>query len=198
MNFVFPSKFVYWEKLQNHQQIKNKYLKKIYDDSRVNETTYRNKKSWKCKVISSFFSEEKILSIFDQNFFNDVIWNPFDNMLIEMKEKLDLPIPNQSKIYQLWYNVYHKGEWQEIHNHCTPNAGSNYSGIYLMESSEDNKTVFYDPTTITAYNTKSATHYSTEHLTEGTVILFPSELDHYVNPCLNKRVTISFNIISQF
>ena len=33
---------------------------------------------------------------------------------------------------------------------------------------------------------------------EGTVIIFPSELIHYVNPVKKDRVTISFNIVTTF
>lgn len=202
MNFIFPSKFVYWESIENHHEIKKKYLQKIYNDARANETKYRNNRTWKCKVNSSFFDENRITSTLDEYFYKEVIWKSFDNMLKEMNEKISLPFPKESNINDIWYNVYQKGEWQEVHDHYEHSYNHSksgyYSGIYLIELHEDNKTIFYNSDTISSFNTNTSIHYSTEHMKEGTIILFPSELEHYVNPCLNKRVTISFNIISNF
>lgn len=201
--FIFPCKFLYWEKIPEHKDIKDNYLSKLHWDADAYGPFYRKKNKWNCNVTSSYFNaSHPVPQFLDDHFYNTVVWKPFDNMLEVMKDKIGLPSPTSSKITSLWYNKYIGGEWQEIHNHCPP-AGSTqpqqYSGIYLMELDEPNSTIFYESNTPSAFNSSgSALSYTTSDFEEGTVIIFPSELEHYVNPCVNNRVTVSFNIYSTF
>jgi hypothetical protein len=204
MHCTFPTKFVYWEKISDHQKIKEKYLKYINDDIEKNGYLYHKqiKERWHCKCISSFFSQEGFFpEIKKEEFHNLIVWNPMDNMLKEMKKIFNIPVPKQSRILKMWFNYYEPGEWQEIHEHSNNNlpTASTYSGIYLMDLNEDNPTIFLDKHPIKCWAGTSVVHtFTTENIEEGSVIIFPSELLHYVNPCLNKRITISFYIDSTF
>lgn len=206
-SFVFPAPFVWWKKVKEHEKIKEKYLPMIEEDYNLNRDSYNSKNSWNCEVTTSFF-QEKICSLFDETFYNDVIWDSIDKMIFDMTKRLDgIRTPIESMVKQLWYNKYESGNWQEIHNHQAGNrfpvhfAMVSFSGIYLLDINEENATTFY--TTQANYGCYSPAHsplcvFKTNHIPEGSVILFPSELSHYVNPCVNSRTTISFNIVSNY
>jgi len=201
-SFVFPAPFVWWKKLKDHETIKEKYLPLIEEDYNLNKDFYNSKNSWNCDVTTSFFEELKICPLFDDNFCNDVIWNPIDEMLADMTDRLDgIRMPIESKVKQLWYNRYQPGNWQEIHNHQVHFSMVSFSGIYLLDLNEENTTTFY--TTQANYSCYSPDYnplcvFKTNHIPEGSIIIFPSELSHYVNPCVNSRTTISFNIVSNY
>lgn len=205
MNYIFPSNFVYWEKIPNHQKIKKTILNTIDDDIKKNEFFYREKlkENWKCKCISNFFNKDNNFyeTLSNKDFIKSIIWNPIDNMLKEMRDTVNLPIPEHSEIVNLWFNRYGPGEWQEIHEHSPVMNKSfiTYSGIYLLDLNEKNPTIFFDKIPARCWGNECLwKNFSTEHMDEGTVIIFPAELLHYVNPCVNYRTTISFNIKSIF
>lgn len=201
MNFIFPTKFIYWEKILEHQKIKKKYFNSIKKDIEENKILYKTEveKIWQCSCVSSYFSNSKIFSeLEEKNFFKDIIWDPMDNMLKKMNDTINLPIPKHSKLTRIWFNYYEPGNWQEAHEHSDP---ATYSGIYLLDLNEKNPTIFFDENSSRCWGRErnpSMVTFSTEDIEEGTVIFFPSELMHYVNPCKSNRTTISFNISSEF
>jgi hypothetical protein len=200
--FTFPTKFVYWSSVRNHTKIKEKYYPLILK----NQNEYGNKfreivnRKWNCDCYSSFFSPKDTENIFDNYFTQEVIWDVFDRMIYELNNSLiKLPIPQKSRIFELWYNHYTKGMHQEIHNHYGSNPTSHFSGIYLMDLNEDNTTVFVDKNECKIYcPTSNIANFRTDHIGEGNVIIFPSELLHFVNPSLENRTTVSFNINSEY
>ncbi len=201
--FTFPAKFVYWEKVKNHTNIKNKYYPIILQHKEKYGDYCKDviKSKWNCDCYSSFFMRDNNLHVnFEDDFLNDVIWETFDKMLYDLnKSILNVPIPKNSYILDLWYNNYTKGMFQEIHNHEGNNITIHYSGIYLLDLKENNTTVFIDNTHCKLYDTSSGfKNFKTDHITEGNVIFFPSELMHFVNPCFTDRTTVSFNIVSKY
>jgi hypothetical protein len=189
--------------IPNHKEIKEKYMSKFEWDADSYGTYYRKKNLWNCNVTSSYFNEtHSVPQFLDNNFYNEVVWKPFDNMLEKLGEKINLPTPSTSKITSLWYNKYIGGEWQEMHNHLPPQGDpqpQQYSGIYLLDLNEPNSTIFYENNPVSAFNTDGhAVNFKTDDFEEGSVIIFPSELEHYVNPCVNNRMTVSFNIFSKY
>lgn len=110
-----------------------------------------------------------------------------------MLEQVDLVrYPIDSKLSAIWFNIYEEGSFQEVHVH---NGNSvSFSGIYLMELNEPNTTTFTVNDEISYLNGR----ISTADIEEGSVILFPSTLEHYVNPSKFDRTTIAFNIQSEF
>ena len=201
MFYIFSTNFGYWEKINDHERLKQKYFKIIQDDLNKNKKKFENDLKWNCECKTSFFNEKSGLELFEDDFLNSVIWNPMDNMLNELQKIMNFPVPKSSNIFKIWYNTYEVGEWQEVHDHKTKSTSICYSGIYILELNEPNTTSFIDNRRIDCWNMDesiSCFYTSDVNITEGSVILFPSELLHYVNPCKNNRTTISFNITSTF
>lgn len=200
--FIFPSNFVWWKKIENHLELKEKYLPLIKQDYELNKDVYKLKKTWDCEVTSSFFNQNLIIPFLKDDFIQSVIWNPMDEMLshiIESVPQFPLIAPSESKIVEMWYNVYEKNNWQEIHSHSANFKGTSvFSGIYIMELNEKNGTTFCDKDAISCFSYHNIFTFVPENIEEGYVLLFPSELPHYVKPSLNNRTTISFNVTSNY
>lgn len=198
--YTFPSNFVYWEKVDEHQEIKEEYLPKIKNSS----IDLPRKDSWLCNVINSAHHKELNNKIFDEYFIDKVIWKYFDKML--ENRPYDFEVPKRSAIAGVWYNIYSEGQYQEAHDHYGSFMYTSeetttvdlFSGIYLLELNEPNKTVFFQPAPTPVNKSLSGISYPTDHIEEGTVLFFPSGLLHYVLPVTKTRTTVSFNIISVF
>lgn len=188
---IFPAQFVYSTKIKNHFQIKQKYLPIIQEDLKNNKFLYESSSSWSCDVISSFFgNKKKNLTMFGDNFYDEIVWKPLAQLKKELSEKISLyKFPKKITLTEIWYNAYEHGYFQEYHKH----GRSNFSGIYLIDLHEENKTVFKQELSHSITLDKYCL-YDTKHLEEGTVIIFPADLSHCVRPCENTRTSISFNL----
>ncbi len=184
MLYQFPGPFIFSKEISDHQQIKDKYLPKIVDDIEANKEKYIIP-GWNCEVYSTMLNQVDFL--FDDDLVNKVIWEPLDECLEQTKLS---KVPKSSNIHQLWYNYYDEGFFQEAHTH----GNSSFSGIYLLKLEEENTTSFVNNTSHEYFDVT----YTTKHFKEGTVIIFPSRLLHYVNPVKKNRITISFNIHTIF
>lgn len=197
---IFPPTFVYSKVVPNHKEVKERYYPQILKDNEKNGLVYKKRSSWYCDVSSSFFANGDTNSkLFDKDFIDDVVWDNFKSFYKEMVKIVDdYPLPQQSNITQIWYNIYEKGDYQDMHSHLGPfNATCNFSGIYLLHLEEPNKTAFRQEGIIPGYDA-FIYEYFTDNFEEGTVIIFPSCLLHLVKPCEKTRVTVSFNIGCQY
>lgn len=183
MHYQFPGPFIFYKEIDNHQEIKKKYLPIILEDIKLNKHKYK-RKDWNCDVYTSL--GHKIDFLFDDMITDNVIWKPFDECISNVHLT---KTPYESKICDLWYNYYTEGFFQECHVH----EFSSFSGIYILSLDEVNTTSFYNK----SQHYSSGT-YTTKSMKEGTVIIFPSDLVHYVNPVKKDRTTISFNIQTTF
>lgn len=188
---LFPTQFVYHTKVENHLQIKQKYLQIIREDLEKNKFLYESSKIWNCDVASSFFgNKRKNMKMFEDDFCDKIVWKPLTTLKKELTQKVPLhEFPKKVKMTEIWYNAYEKNYFQEYHKH----GNSNFSGIYLLDLHENNKTVFKQDELPSTMQNKYFL-YSTEHIKEGNVIIFPSNLSHCVQPCENTRISVSFNI----
>ena len=188
---IFPSQFVYYSKIENHSEIKQKYLPIIQEDLKTNKFLYESLTTWSCNVVSSFFgNKKKNLKMFEDDFYDEIIWKSLKELEEELYQKVSLyQFPKKIKLTEIWYNAYEKGHFQEYHKH----GRSNFSGIYLIDLHEENKTVFKQEL-VPSITLDKYCLYDTKHLQEGTVIIFPANLSHCVRPCENSRVSISFNL----
>jgi hypothetical protein len=188
---IFPCNFVYYTKIKNHEKIKEKYLPRILCDHEINGEFYKNKNTWNCDTSTSFFAPyENNAHLFDEQFYEEVIWEPLRTLIGELDNLVNFYTqPEKLALADIWYNIYDKGQFQECHDH----AKTNFSGIYLLDLNEENKTMFYQHGAMSVY-TDNFYSYNTKHIEEGNVIIFPSNLLHSVNPCESGRITISFNI----
>ena len=176
--FNFPSNFIFWTKIEEHEKLKNILLPKIYAD------TSKIKYDEDGASITNYFEKENILHHLEQDLLNDIIWKPFKKMYDEPDLKLRYS-PDNSTIQSIWYNLYdEKNCWHKTHTHPT----STFSGIYLLHLNDKNKTTFYQ-----FGHPMYELEYDTKHIEEGSVIIFPSALPHSVIST-DHKVSISFNI----
>ena len=186
---TFKSPFIFWTPVPNHKQIKKKILPQIRQ-TYLEEKENLLIKRWDCKVFSSI---ELSLPYFDEEFVTSVIWNSFDKMLTEV----DLvEYPSNSRLNEVWFNYYPKGGYQEVHTH-EDTSGTTFSGVYLLDVNGANTTSFVVMDQI-FYLNHSINTKNCDSIKEGVVIIFPANLAHYVNPTLDNRYTVSFNITSNF
>lgn len=184
-NFEFPSKFVFEHKLDNHIELKKVLFPLIMDKYESKKEEYlQDFDTWDCKVITSFFDDTAGSMFNEYPELYKSIWKSVDDMFNNVK--LNCPVPT-SNFNKIWFNIYRKGYNQEVHQHC----GSDFSGVYILHCTEPNKTVFYSNEGHRLLNKT----YKTEHIKEGSILLFPSHLSHYVNQIEDDmRITIAFNI----
>ena len=199
--FRFPAPFVYVEELEEHNNIKKKLIEGINDDLEMNEDDYRMKMGgdWDCDVLSSFMRDTP-LQFMTPKLYDTIVWQPLVRCLNILMQDSALSAPKNPQLSEFWYNKYVPGQYQEIHHHMAPGEnGSAYSGIYLlkMDPREINPTTFYYNNTPAHYEGGKQIQYRTGDYREGSVIIFPSDLQHYVKPAKHNRITISFNIISE-
>ena len=104
------------------------------------------------------------------------------------------------KITNMWSIVNEGGAWNQKHHH----SNSDISAAYYVSAYDDcGDIVFYDPRPARVYkfpvakspNKLNATINSVKP-EAGLLILFPSYLEHSVNPNLSnkKRIVVSFNL----
>ena len=120
-----------------------------------------------------------------------------------------------------WYNYYVKHSNQDIHSHLLVNVENNkfnfFSGVYFLKLKEDHpKIIFYNsnnnltvnehlPKVNSYFNNQEINHsFTIKKFTfdvkEGDLIIFPSNLEHYVpqQRVDVPRITIAFNIQSEW
>ena len=191
MLFEFPSPILYWEELPEHNSIKEELFEDIMFDSEGNGESYRRKLGWNCDVTSSYFRDNP-LEFITQDHFDTIVWRPLNRFLEEVPERQRLFIP-QLELIQFWYNTYEAGQYQEVHDHNGQN--SIFSGIYILDMSADQENTTSFVHSAPRWCGSGGTYgHATKEIGEGTVMLFPSDLQHYVNPAKGNRTTISFNI----
>ena len=190
---TFRSPFIFHTLIPNHEEIKRKYLPIIQSTLNANKSLYymdRKTSDWNSNVYTSFQHELSFLR--DSELMNSIVWGPVDELLEEAYEKNMFDrYPTSSSCNMIWFNYYEPGGFQEVHEHLSIRA-SFFSGIYLLHNEEPNTTAFsnFNPN---PYLTETKT---TQNFPEGTVMIFPTCLLHYVNPVSKPRYTISFNVTS--
>ena len=199
---LFPGPFVFHTQISNHGELKKKFLPQI---NRLikDKSELLGPNNWKCDCKTSFFEKEYSKSLLnDIELVKSIVWDPLDQMLSEARD-MDGGLctqqikygPSESSLGDLWFNQYDKGQFQEPHDHAGgtyKNVSSTFSGIYLLELNETNTTTFMAK----VGNPHSSFQLLTNHITEGSVIIFPSSLTHYVSPVKTRKTSISFNIYS--
>ena len=136
------------------------------------------------------------------NFGGNILSNP---LLSELKETFDVAVEKYTlqaglrpvQLYNSWFNIMGKGNFTTHHRH----EKSVVSGAYYIESEPGSVGLtFVNPTSIYKMNelydniTDYTTNKHTVQANPGTLILFPSWLEHYTEAnTTDRRVVISFN-----
>ena len=116
-------------------------------------------------------------------------------------EDMGWDLTNQSvKIKSIWAIVNEKDAWNQKHHH----SNNDLSAAYYVSAHENcGDIVFYDPRPAPVHNHPISKKANKLNATvnsikpePGMLVLFPSYLEHSVNPNLSekKRVVISFNL----
>ena len=204
MIYTFTPDFLYWRQTVDHQKIKDELYPKIMETVDILPTPWDS-----CNAKSSIEMSHLNDPLFTNEITKKVLWEPFEDFITEFSSSftLKLGLPKTSKLDH-WYNVYYEGDTQEVHNHIAPSFtyGGNifhamYSVIYILHQTGPSKTVFRKTSHSPGTFTGDANTYDTSKVAsikEGSVLIFPTHLDHYVLPAEGNRVTLSFNIHSTF
>lgn len=206
--YHFDSPFVYSSIVSEHQSLKRKFIPKI--EKYVENISQPKEWACNCKSSFSYTKENKDVNkdVFgdDNEYFTNIIWKYFDLMLSEYPY---LSKGIESSICQsLWFNYYIKDQYQEVHNHNGNPMIVNdkilyksYSGIYILHQDfNEEGTIFYstDEDVYKPYSGSSTIDKYQPKLEQGHILIFPSNLSHYVAPAKGKRITVSFNICSSY
>ena len=164
----------------------------------LSEDFYKNKNKltpgWKCFVYSSFIDLEQ----------NNIPEDLLDIIGEKISEYLhncpkELQIKGTYILSEIWYNVYEKNYFQNIHDH----GNSLFSGCYYLKFNKDihHQTTFYNPNYNLDYEKIDDNPlFSFEpDCEEDDLIIFPSNLKHGTEGLKDEnsnelRITISFNI----
>ena len=125
------------------------------------------------------------------------IKNNLNTLISDMNWDLNI---QSVKISSMWAIINEKGAWNQKHQH----SNSDISAAYYVTAHEGcGDIVFYDPRPARVYKQPIAKSPNKLNGTvssikpeAGMLVLFPSYLDHSVNPNISnkKRVVISFNL----
>ena len=125
-------------------------------------------------------------------------FKPLVKQITEFCKHLPLDIKDFD-IPQLWVNVNKKGDWNVIHQH----GQYDLSGIYYVKVPKNSgRIVFRDPRPAAISNLFMVKNFDdgelkNVNLMEGLLMIWPSYLDHFVEPSQTdeERISISFDIV---
>jgi hypothetical protein len=182
MIYDFDNPFVFWTKVNNHEEIKEYLMPHILNtpDEKVN---YQDGSR------TSYFHQQ--YNYFNKDVIEEIVWKPFEQMFQEkdLGEK-----PPQFRINSLWFNDYKPGGRTFTHKHNT----ADWSGIYLLHLEEPNTTVFYSAYGEAPNSTYMNKYKVMDMVPEGYVMLFPSFMLHAAGPCTKQRISIAFDIACDY
>tara|TARA_R100000781_G_C4008759_1_gene102919 strand:+ start:74 stop:589 length:516 start_codon:yes stop_codon:yes gene_type:complete len=116
-------------------------------------------------------------------------WDSFHPQGIELiNETVDKAIERNFKITEWWYNINGKGHWNHPHTH--PN-----SDFALVMYLTDGDGLLHLMSPFSQRRDDSGDHVSVA-AEKGDIIIFPSDITHYVlpNPREEDRISISMNL----
>ena len=201
----FPSHYLYWTQVKDHENIKSKLLPIIHN--LISNNNYDNPFKQNCTMTTNFSEKTDFL---DNEMKEKIIWACLGEMILETNCFPSIK-PSDAIIKDYWFNVYKKGDFQEMHQHVAlPHImnGKMYhdtlSVVYILNSEEeDNSTVFkLTDKTIPYVPMLQECKFDTgvvKEIKEGTLLIFSNQLNHYVRPIKKSgRITIAFNISCAF
>tara|TARA_B100001029_G_C15047029_1_gene447898 strand:- start:138 stop:734 length:597 start_codon:yes stop_codon:yes gene_type:complete len=188
---LFFSTPVWVSKIENYNKINElifKYIKKLQNEDSKG-LIRSNIKGWHSK-------EFDLKEVEPQNFIKLILPN-IEKVISDMNWDNNT---QKIKITEMWAIVNKGGAENSRHHH----GNSSISGAYYVRAPmRSGDIVFYDPRPAPVYShplakTPNSLNAMVNSISpvEGGLILFPSYLDHSVNPNLSneERIVISFNI----
>jgi len=196
---LLPGPYIYHGRAQNHDKHKKDILPKIVAEYQQNKTkqSYKWAPNTDSDVTTNFNHSQ--IDFFTKEQYNDIIWynvNRFFDSIRDTSLNPSPTKPNDIMVDSLWWNVYQPGDFVELHNH----QPSGISGIYFLELTDKNSTMFvYDNQfPLTDSLPLWSVYHKADYVKEGDILLFPSKINHYVNPVKTRKVSISFNLYPNY
>jgi len=124
------------------------------------------------------------------------LFNKINEHIKEIEKNLFLL--KELRLHSLWCNINGLGSFNRPHSH----PGSVVSGVYYVSIPKNSGSIVFLNRDLDSFYNKNVKNYNEYNSTiwkinpkENECILFPSYLEHYVEPNLNKkeRISISFN-----
>lgn len=155
---------------------------------------------------------DNLLTSFDADNFNFKLFSE-SQVTQRLYEKYILKFfdrPTKVNVLEMWFNYYSNGEYQEVHTHVQPDMFAprpHFSCIHYLKFDPEvhQPVVFNDPigilrqTNSIELDSNNYDHKYEPQLREGSIIMFPPYLEHYVpksEPTPNNpRISVAFNII---
>ena len=188
---LFFSTPVWINEINNYEDI-NRNLKDFIYKEKENKpkgTTKSNVKGW--------HSDDFDLKNEDLKNFISEISNSIGVAIKDMDWDLESQLV---KITSMWAIINHKDAFNEKHHH----GGSALSAAYYVKAEQNaGDIVFFDPRQANVFHHPTSTSVNEVNAQvksvtpkSGTLVLFPSYLEHKVNPNLSneERIVISFNV----
>jgi len=204
-HFRFPCHYVHWTQVKDHENIKSKLLPKI--DSILSENNFDNPFNENCTMVTSM---SKQIDFIDRETMHKILGTHLEEMIFETNCFPHIKVSNII-VTEYWFNVYQKGDFQEMHNHTgVPEVkdGKRYdhtfSMIYILNSEEKDNSILFKSfdQNIPYFPAASVCEFGTgsvEEIKEGTLLIFSNELNHFLLPVKHSgRVTIAFNVACCF
>ncbi len=188
---LFFSTPVWASKISNHKIINKEILSYILDLQK------RDSEGIKKSNFNGWHSHDFNLNEDAPKNFTEAIKLNINQALKDMNWDLE---KQEVKITSMWAIINEKGAFNQRHHHGNSDLSAAY---YVTAEKNCGDIVFYDPRPAPVYrhpiakspNILNASVNSVQP-EEGLLVLFPSYLEHSVNPnnSNNKRIVISFNV----
>ena len=188
---LFFSTPIWTSKISNFENVNNEmhqYITSLQKEDPLG-IVKSNFKGWHSKNFNLKDKEPKK--------FIEAIKNNINNAINSMNWDLSSQSVN---INSMWAIINHQGAWNQKHHH----SNSDISAAYYVNAHENcGDIVFYDPRPARVYKHPIAVEPNNLNATvnsikpePGLLVLFPSYLEHSVNPNMSnkKRIVISFNL----
>ena len=180
-----------------YRKLLDQDLKPIY--KHINQTqkkdkvgrTITNYGGWQSKSFSKINSSVKPL------------FTSIDLIIEEIRKKLDYKY--KLKLNSYWYNINSFASFNRPHRHIGPAWSTVASGVFYIKCPSKSGNIMLktpNPLTASLYDNKINIYNSYTSSTffiepeKNLCVVFPSDLEHYVEPNLNKkeeRISISFD-----
>ena len=175
-----------WEFMRSETRVtfNDDFTNYILNEAEKNESVIKsNRGGWQSKLVND----------------KDENYKPLVDEIAEFIRHLNLPI-KKFLIRQLWTNVNKKGNWNVIHQHGQYTLSGTY---YVKVPKNSGAIVFRDPRPGAIGNNFLVSKFQKGelhklNLLEGLLAVWPSYLDHFVEPSNSdeERISISFDIVA--
>ena len=178
---------IYQVKLNN--KIVHDRFMEVYNDLE-SKGKFEYRPDWMSHKLSDGDFQENLINVYQLDEFKKEI----DSHLEKYLGALEYHRPSWWKIVECWMTAYDKGDFAHLHTHMP----SDISGVYYVKTTgSDGRIFFMNPNQM--INTPMYRHMGDRVFIEpeeGMLILFPSWLNHAVEPNRtdDRRLSVAFNV----